>query len=141
MMRRGQVSQTTMRCADARAGRAATPAAATSERRSGLERMKGLEWMVITGRSDNARRERVRNGRSGCSDCSGEHLDGRSDPGCLRQSSVARDERRSKSFGERDIRRVIRSQVVAQLPDARHERFMGVPLDGEDREEIEGYTR
>jgi hypothetical protein len=39
---------------------------------------------------------------------------------------VAGDERRAEQFGERDERRVIRGEVVAQLPDAVVERLVGV---------------
>ena len=52
----------------------------------------------------------------------------------LGNSLVSRDEDRPKPFGQRDVRRVVRGEILAQPPDPGEERLVRMPRDGELRE-------
>jgi len=48
--------------------------------------------------------------------------------GCRGERTVARDDRRLESFGKRDVHRVLCADVVAQLPRATQEIYVGVTM-------------
>lgn len=47
---------------------------------------------------------------------------------CLRKRTVARQEDAVQDFRERDIDGVVRREILAHLPYAPEQRFMGIPL-------------
>ncbi len=62
-------------------------------------------------------------------------------PGGAGQASITGHERYIESLGKRHVCGVIRSQVVAEKPDALTKRVMSVALDHDVRKKTEGSIR
>ena len=66
------------------------------------------------------------------------HLDCRGVTGCRREPAVACKQSSSELFGKHDVGRIIRGQIVTELPNAGQQNEVGIASDSQVEQVLDG---